>query len=338
MRTQHMPPFAARLVGAVFVWLLIWALGRILVHVGEYYFRIVMLCGISIILAVSLNIVNGFAGQFSLGHAGFVAVGAYTSAAFTHYQGQTALERLAESGIPVSVASFLLLAFAVVIGATAAALAGIVVGLPSFRLRGDYLAIVTLGFGEGLRVALLNIDAVGGPRGLGDIPLITSFTWVYGFALVTIVLARNLALSAHGRALFAIREDEIGAQCTGVNVMRAKMTAFVVSASLAGVAGVLFAHYDGYISPAGFGFMKSIEIVLMVVLGGMGSITGSILAAVVLTGLPELLRAAAAYRMVAYSALLILLMLRRPQGLFGRRELGLETVLSVVKRRGEAQS
>jgi len=337
MKEQHSIHTTARTIGIAALLLLLWVLGCVGPAIGEYYFRIAMLCGISIILAVSLNIVNGFAGQFSLGHAGFMAIGAYTSAALTHFKGQEMIGNMAAMGIPAPVANTLVMSAAVVVGAVCAAAAGFFVGLPSFRLRGDYLAIVTLGFGEVVRVALLNIDAVGGPRGLRDIPTITSFTWVYALAIGTIAISRNLALSSHGRALFAIREDEIAAQCVGVNLLRYKITAFVMGAMLAGAAGVLYAHYDGYIAPSGFGFMKSIEIVVMVVLGGMGSITGAVLAAIVLTGLPEALRAAATYRMVLYSVLIIALMLRRPQGMFGRRELDLESLKSFFgKNRGSA--
>ncbi len=311
-----------RMLSGVLSIAVIYVAGQLLFGIGDYYFRILMICGISIILAVSLNIVNGFTGQFSLGHAGFMAVGAYTSSALTHYKGQSILDYLMKIGIPENISSFLLLMCAIILGMALSAIMGVLVALPSFRLRGDYLAIVTLGFSEVVRIVLLNIDAVGGPRGLRDIPILTNFTWVFTIAIGTIILSRNIALSCHGRALFAIREDEIAAQCLGVNITRYKVLAFVISATLAGAAGVLFAHYDGYINPSGFGFMKSIEIVAMVVLGGMGSISGAVIAAISLTTLPELLRSAAQYRMVLYSILLIGLMLRRPQGIFGRKEIG----------------
>jgi branched-chain amino acid transport system permease protein len=325
-------PAATRILWTIGILILLWAGGRFGPAIGDYFFRILILSGLAIILAVSLNIVNGFAGQFSLGHAGFMAVGAYTSAALTHYKGQAMLSGLTALGVPTAPANGVLLAVAIALGAACAGLTGLCVSLPSFRLRGDYLAIVTLGFGEVVRVVLLNIDAVGGARGLSNIPTITSFAWVYAFAIVTVVISRNLALSSHGRALFALRDDEVAAQCVGVNVLRSKVMAFVISAALAGVAGALHAHYDGYIAPNGFGFMKSIEIVAMVVLGGMGSVTGAVLAAVVLTGLPEALRAASAYRMVLYSAVIIVLMLRRPQGILGRRELSLDQLKSLWSR------
>ena len=321
-----------RALWTIGILVLLWACRRFGTAIGDYYFRIMILSGLSIILAVSLNIVNGFAGQFSLGHAGFMAVGAYTSAALTHYKGQAIVSSLTTLGVSDSAANTGLLGLAIALGAACAALTGLCVSLPSFRLRGDYLAIVTLGFGEVVRVVLLNIDAVGGPRGLGNIPTITSFAWVYGFAIATVVISRNLALSSRGRALFALRDDEVAAQCVGVNVLRSKVMAFVIGASLAGVAGALYAHYDGYIAPNGFGFMKSIEIVVMVVLGGMGSVTGAVIAAIVLTGLPEALRAASEYRMVLYSALIIVLMLKRPQGIFGRREMSLNQLKSFWSR------
>ena len=321
-----------RIAWIIGILIVLWACGRFGPAMGDYFFRILILCGLAIILAVSLNIVNGFAGQFSLGHAGFMAVGAYTSAALTHYKGQAIVSGLAAFGLPAPAANTVLLAVAIALGAACAAVTGLCVSLPSFRLRGDYLAIVTLGFGEVVRVVLLNINAVGGPRGLSNIPTITTFAWVWGFAIVTIVISRNLALSSHGRALFALRDDEVAAQCVGVNVLRSKVMAFAISASLAGVAGALHAHYDGYIAPNGFGFMKSIEIVAMVVLGGMGSVTGAASAAVVLTGLLEALRAASEYRMVLYSALIIVLMLKRPQGIFGRREMSLNQLKSFWSR------
>jgi len=197
--------------------------------------------------------------------------------------------------------------------------AGFLVGLPSMRLRGDYLAIVTLGFGEIIRVAILNIDAVGGARGFAGIPQITNLAWVLGGVGITFVVIRNLLRTYHGRALLAIREDEIAAEALGVPTTRYKVTAFVISAFFAGAAGALFSHYT-YLHTNSFTFMKSIEVIVMIVLGGMGSLTGSILGAVLLTALPEALRFAASDRLIIYSALLIVLMIVRPQGILGHRE------------------
>ena len=310
--------------GVAAILLLIWLQEVLPSAVGMYHFRILMLSGIAIILAVSLNLVNGFAGQFSLGHAGFYAVGAYCSAYVTHTWGACITGYLV-GGLRMSepmVTSALML-LAICVGVITASIAGLLVGLPSLRLRGDYLAIATLGFGEAIRAIIQNTEAVGAQRGFTGINIYTSFAWVYGCAALVVVFSRNLAMSSHGRALFAIRDDEVAAESAGVNVFRYKAMAFVMSAAWAGVAGALFAHLEGYLSPKSFDFMKSIDIVVMVVLGGGGSITGSVVAAVALTALPEMLRSIQSYRMVGYAVLLIVLMLTRPQGLFGRSEFSL---------------
>lgn len=291
--------------------------------VNPYVFQVLILIGINIILAVSLNLVNGFTGQFSIGHAGFMAVGAYASAMFSLHLGQPAVAALLAAHVPAGVAQGAMLLVALVLGGLLAAIFGWLVGLPSLRLRGDYLAIVTLGFGEIIRVLILNIDAVGGARGLPGIPHWADFFWVFLGVAVVLALARNLARSTHGRAMFAIRDDEIAAEALGVDTTRYKVTAFVLGAFFAGVAGGLFAHYLSYLNPGSFTFLKSIEIIAMVVLGGMGSLTGSVLSAIVLTLLPEVLRPVKDYRMVIYSLLLIVLMITRPQGLLGTRELSL---------------
>ena len=286
---------------------------------NPYYFQVLILVGINIVLAVSLNLVNGFTGQFSIGHAGFMAVGAYTSAMFSLKVGPALLSSLAM--LPSPIAQGVVLLFALVAGGLLAAVAGYLVGLPSLRLRGDYLAIVTLGFGEIIRVLILNVDAIGGARGLPGIPQYSNFFWVFGVVVVVVVLARNLAHSTHGRALFAIRDDEVAAEALGVDTTRYKVIAFVLGAFFAGVAGGLFAHFLSYLNPSTFTFLKSIEVIAMVVLGGMGSISGSVMAAVVLTLMPELLRAVKDYRMVIYALMLIVLMITRPQGLMGTREI-----------------
>jgi branched-chain amino acid transport system permease protein len=307
---------AAVLGGLVLVELL---LPRVLTN--AYYQRILMLCGISVILAVSLNLVNGLTGQFSIGHAGFMAVGGYTAAVLSMRVLAPVQGALRGAGLPEPLAEGLVLLVALLGGGTLAAIAGWAVGLPSLRLRGDYLAIVTLGFGEIIRVVILNIDAVGGARGLSGVPQYTSFFWVGLWAVTVVVLSYNLLHSTHGRAMLAVREDEVAAEALGIDTTRYKVTAFVLSAFFAGVAGGLFAHFDGYLNPSSFTFLRSIEVVTMVVLGGMGSVSGSVLAAIFLTGLPELLRPVKEYRLVLYSLLLIVLMITRPQGLLGTREL-----------------
>ena len=311
-----------RLLGLVAVLAALVALNVLLPRVtNPYHFQVLMLVGINIVLAVSLNLVNGFTGQFSIGHAGFMAVGAYTSAMFTIQLGKPLAASLPL--LPDPLAQGLALMMGLVAGGLVAAGAGWLVGLPSLRLRGDYLAIVTLGFGEIIRVLLLNIDAIGGARGLSNIPTYANFFWVYGAVVVVVVVAVRLAHSTHGRALFAIRDDEVAAEALGVDTTRYKVLAFVLGAFFAGVAGGLFAHFLSYLNPSSFTFLKSIEIIAMVVLGGMGSITGSVLAAIVLTLLPEVLRPVKDFRMVIYSLMLILLMITRPQGLLGTRELSL---------------
>ncbi len=288
---------------------------------NPYFMQVTMLCGINVILAVSLNLINGFTGQFSIGHAGFMAVGGYGSAMFTLEIGQRWVAALTGAGVPAGVAQGGALVAALVAGGLLAALAGYLVGLPSLRLRGDYLAIVTLGFGEIIRVLILNVDVIGGARGLPGIPGWTNFFWMGLCVMAVVLVSRHLALSTHGRALFAIRDDEVAAESLGVDTTRYKVLAFVIGAFFAGISGGLFAHFLSYLNPNSFTFLKSIEVIAMVVLGGMGSITGSVLAAIVLTVAPEALRVAQGYRMVGYSLMLILLMILRPQGLMGSREL-----------------
>ena len=279
------------------------------------FVEIIIFAGINVIMAVSLNLVNGFTGQFSIGHAGFMAVGAYSSAWLSMNLGS-------QWSIPPAA----LLVLALILGGVLASAIGYLVGLPSLRLKGDYLAIVTLGFGEIIRVCLLNMDFLGGARGLSGIPLMVNFFWVYMGVIFTIFIITRIVLSSHGRSLLAVREDEIAAESMGVNTTQAKVRAFAVGAFFAGVAGGLYAHYITVLSPPSFDFNRSFEIIIMVVLGGMGSISGSILAAVLLTFLKEYLRDLSAYtvvdlRMIIYSLILIGLMLTRPNGLFGKQEL-----------------
>ncbi len=283
-----------------------------------YFSQLFILACINAILAVSLNLVNGLSGQFSLGQAGFMAVGAYTAASVNVFL----LSSLHGNPFGDQLALIISLAAA----AVASGLVGYLVGLPTLRLRGDYLAIVTLGFGEIIRVIILNIQAVGGARGFIGIPSSTSAFLVVFVLVLCVILTHRFVLSSHGRALLSLRENEIAAEAMGVNTTLFKVQAFVVSSAVAGVAGGLFAHYLSYINPSSFDFMKSVEIVIMVVLGGMGSVSGAILAAFILTFLPEALRPLQDWthvdlRMVIYSFLLILMMLVRPKGIFGRREL-----------------
>jgi branched-chain amino acid transport system permease protein len=304
--------------------------------IGPFYAKVLLDIGINVILAVSLNLVNGFTGQFSIGHAGFMAVGAYIAGIVTYYGGF----KLWGTADVHGTAGYLLYLGGCVLGGLFAAAVGYLVGLPSLRLRGDYLAIVTLGFGEILRVILQRTDDVlflasdvegksmlslathvGGALGFTGLPFYTNLFWVWSFVTVTLVVAYRLKESSYGRAFLSIRENEIAAEAMGINVTKYKVRAFVIAAFFAGIAGGLFAHEVGTsLNPRELGFQRSFEVVIMVVLGGMGSVSGAVLAAVILTILPELLRGFSEYRMIVYALALIIMMIVRPQGLFGIRE------------------
>ena len=289
-----------------------------------YVLHIINQSLVYVILASSLNLINGIIGQFSLGHMGFAAVGAYVSGSLT-----TLVVKITPGssiGYPVFVAGILL-------GGVAAAIVGVLIGFPSLRLKGDYLAIVTLGFGEIIRTILNNIDAVGGPRGLLGIPKFSSFTTIFIAAYLSLVVLRNIIESSHGRAMLSIRENELAAELVGVNTTRYKVTAFAIGAFFAGIAGGLFAHLLQMAHPTQFGFMKSVEVLIMVYAGGAGSITGSVIAAFALTFLSEGLRLGISaladatglpiggeWRMVVYALLLIFIMLFRTEGLMGTKE------------------
>jgi branched-chain amino acid transport system permease protein len=285
---------------------------------NRYYLGILIDCGINIILAVSLNLINGHTGQFSLGHAGFMAVGGYTAAKFS---------LVFLPAVPEPLQPLLFLA-ALVLGGMAAAVAGCAVGIPSLRLKGDYLAIVTLGFGEIIRVIVQNMDAVGAASGLKGIPKFATLGWTFALAAITIYVVAALVNSTYGRGFIAVNDDEVAASSMGINPVRYKVTAFVTGAFFAGIAGGLYAHHKQFLSPTGFDFLKSIDIVVMVILGGMGRTAGVIIAAVILTLLPEVLRSFADYRMIIYSLLIIGLMMARPQGLFtlGTKKKGAATI------------
>lgn len=277
----------------------------------DYILQLILIVGIFIILALSLNLINGFCGQFSLGHAGFWGVGAYMSAVYSVY-----------FALPLPL--FLNMLIAIFIGFISAAIAGLIIGIPCLRLRGDYLAIATLGFGEILRIIIMNTESVGGPRGFINIPKWSNLSWVYLFVILTIIFMANLKRSTFGRAIIAIREDEIAAETMGVNLFYFKLFSFTIGAGIAGIAGALFAHTQQFLHPTNFTFMWSVVILVMIILGGLGSITGSIIGAIVLTLFPEALRFfgenIAQLRMTIYSLLLIILMLWRPTGLFGTHE------------------
>jgi branched-chain amino acid transport system permease protein len=320
------------------------ALGLLMYYVigpwmGAFPTTVATQVGIAIILAVSLNIVNGYTGQFSIGHAGFLAVGGYIAATCTFYGGMIQWDSPARHGGFLGAGEWLLL-FGCLLGGAAAAGLGFLVGLPSLRLRGDYLAIVTLGFGEIVRVLLQRTGhqvftkeelgssdfrlwppPLGGAQGFKELPTYSNLFWVWMLAGLTVVAAYRLKVSSVGRALLSIREDEVAARAMGIDIAKYKVRAFVIAAFFAGVAGGLYGHSGVNLAPANAGFQLSFEIIIMVVLGGMGSISGAVLAAIILSILPELLREFSQYRLIVYALLLILMMIFRPQGLFGVKEI-----------------
>ena len=295
---------------------------------NPYYLTILSRIGVAVLAAVSLQLVNGFTGQFSIGHAGFMAVGAYVSAALSVYLGAGWLAALA-AALPAPLPRALYFPLPLLAGGAAAGLAGLAVGIPALRLRGDYLAIATLGFGEIIRIAILNVDAVGGARGFSlAAPLhpgvdlrYEGLGAIYAVVALSVAVIARLVYATGGLAFRAVREDETAAESVGIATTRVKVEAFVVSSFFAGVAGALFAHSEGYVHTNSFSFLRSFEIVVFVVLGGLGSLSGAILAAAALTAAPEVLRGLGEWRMILYSLLLIVAMLVRPQGILGGREL-----------------
>jgi len=274
---------------------------------NPYFVQILMYVGINMILTLSLNLVNGYMGEFSVGHAGFMAIGAYVSAILSVWY------------LPRDLGPWVF-PLIVVGGGLAASLAGLVVALPSFRTRGDYLAIVTLAFNMIVKSILENLDVVGGPRGFKDISLLTTFPWVVFWVLLTFYLMRNLVFSNFGRGIMAIREDEVAANLTSVDTRRLKVYAFCVSAFFAGVAGGLFAHLLQFINPRSFSILKSTDMLVMVYLGGMGSLTGSLLGATLFTLVLEFLRPLGLWRWVIGPLLLVLLMIFQPRGIMGFKD------------------
>lgn len=266
--------------------------------IDPYYLRIIILFGINTIMVMGLNITTGVTGQLSMGHAGFMSLGAYSSAIFT-----------LKLGVPFYLA--------LLGGAAVAAIFGFLIGLPALRLEGDYLAVVTIGFAEIVRVFFLNFEPGGKAVGLSGIPQYTNFTLVLVITVLVVYLAYRLLKSRLGKAMYALRENEIAAEACGINTTHLKVLSFVLGAFLGGLGGALYSHYMYYISPQDFDFMRSIEMLNMVVLGGLGSIPGAILGTAILTALPEMLRVVAEYRLLFYGALLVLLMIFRPNGLLG---------------------
>ncbi len=287
------------LVGIVLIYAIVQVLILMDIMPKFYGLTLISIC-IYIILAASLNLINGITGQFSIGHAGFMAIGAYVSAIFT-----------AKLHLP--------LLLALLVGALIAAIAGFLIGLPTLRLNGDYLAIATLGLGEIVRIFFLNMEYVGGAAGL-SVPKHVDWTWAFWAMALSVILIRNFINSTHGRACISIRENEIAAEAMGINTTKYKVMAFTIGALFAGLAGGLYANYYYLIQPGTFGFLKSFDILVMVVLGGLGSITGSIVGAIVMTALGAILASFPDLRMVITALLLIVMMIFRPAGLLGTKE------------------
>ena len=299
--------------------------------INSYISGIMITIGIAIIMAVSLNLTTGLLGQLALGHAGFMSIGAYTAALITKTMSGTNFAL----SLPVGL----------IAGGLVAALFGMLIGMPALRLKGDYLAIITLGFGEIIRVIVENLSITGGAGGLSRITRMSrafssdtnvssaiQFSIVFWIMVIIITSIYTLGRSRHGRAIISIRENEVAAESTGIPTTYYKLFAFTLAAFFAGIAGGLYAHQIGMLSPKTFGFNKSIEYLVMVVLGGMGSITGSIISSAVLVALPEFLRGFSEWRLVIYSTLLIVMMLFRPSGLMGTREFSLMNTWDTAAR------
>ena len=262
---------------------------------------------------------TGFTGLFNFGQAGFLAVGAYTTTILT-----------TQYAVPFPVA--------LLVGMFVSALTSFLIGYPTLRLKGDYFAIATLGFSEAVRLLIENLEKItGGSRGIPRIPIHTTLPVALGAAIVAVWLLANYVRSRHGRNCVAIREDELAAESIGVNSFRYKQISFAINAMLAGLSGGLLAHYIGFIQPSMFSIVKSTELIVMVIFGGMHSITGAVFATIVLTSLPELLRTAQAWRLVAYGALVVLIMVVRPEGLIGSWELTPANVRALFNRSRSAQ-
>ncbi|MEG1478325.1 MAG: branched-chain amino acid ABC transporter permease [Clostridiales bacterium] len=283
--------------------------------INTYYQDILFLMCINIIMAVSLNLITGFTGQFSLGHAGFMAIGAYAAALI--------IMKISTIG------GFIL---GILAGGALAALVGCLIGFPTLRLKGDYLAIATLGLAEIIRIVVVNLTITNGAAGLFVIQRFTNWAWIFGITVACVLVIRNFIRSSYGRACISIREDEIASEAMGVNTTKYKIIAFTLSSFIAGIGGALYASSFYIIQPANFGFMKSIDFLIIVVLGGMGSLSGSVVAAVLLGFINAYLQSFAELRMIIYSSLLVLIMLFRPQGLMGTRELSMDMFLGAYWR------
>lgn len=312
MNTFNKKNFIINILGVSILFVVI----NILIQSGminSYISGILILVCINIVLAISLNITAGCLGQMALGHAGFMSIGAYTAALFT------------KSNLIPGVGGYVL---ALILGGLVAMIIGVVIGIPALRLRGDYLAILTLAFCEIIRVLIEFFKFTGGAKGLTGIKLQKNFAIIYIIMLLCVFMMYTFMKSRHGRAILSIREDEIASESSGINLTFYKTLAFAYSAFFAGVAGGMYAHYIGILGAKNFDFNKSIDILVIVVLGGLGSFTGSAIGAIVLTILPEMLRGFNDYRMFIYAVMLILMMMFRPSGLLGTKEFSLTNLVS----------
>ncbi|MFP3154240.1 branched-chain amino acid ABC transporter permease [Lachnospiraceae bacterium ZAX-1] len=285
--------------------------------VNDYTARIIRQIGIFSIAALGLNLILGFTGQFTLGHAAFMSIGAYTSAVLTK-----------NFNMPF--------ALALLAGVAMAGLLAGLIGSPILRLTGDYLAICTLGFGEIVKVFIQNIDYLGGARGFSAIAPKTTFGSIFLCLVICFTLIKNLMrTSSKGRAIFTVKEDEIAASAMGINTTNYKLLAFIIGCSMAGLAGGLYAHFNSFIDPLSFNFSQSFTLMTYVVLGGMGSLSGSIIGTGILVYLPEALRGVSDvlknYRMLIYAILLVAMMLFRPQGILGNKEVTPEGIKKFVQ-------
>jgi branched-chain amino acid transport system permease protein len=285
--------------------------------IGDYLLRLMKQIGIFLIAALGLNLILGFTGQFTMGHAAFMSIGAYGSAIMTK-----------NFNMPFPIA--------LLVGIILSGILAALIGYPILRLKGDYLAICTLGFGEIVKVVIQNIDYVGGARGISGIPGKTSFLIVFICAALCYAILKNLIHSSKGRAIMSVREDEIAAEAMGINSTKYKMTAFIIGSSMAGLAGGLYAHFNSFIDPASFNFAKSIELITYVVLGGMGSLSGTVIGTSILIYLPEALRGLSdvfkTYRILIYAVLLVVMMIFRPQGILGTREISVANIVKFFKK------
>lgn len=307
---RKIKPFLPVVGLVVFYWVIVYLRQERILK--PYYVQVLMFGLLNCMVAMGLNLINGITGQFSIGQAGFVAVGGYTSAAVTtlFFQFTTLPPHLQPFAFMASI-----LAAAVVSG-----IFGYLIGRPSLRVKGDYLAIVTLGFGEIIRSLIRVIPQVGGPRGFTGIPMYADLAWILFFFGLTVWVMRNYTYSAHGRACISCREDELAAETLGIDTTKYKVQAFIVGAVIAGISGALLAHLLGYLHPDQFGYLRSIDFLVYLYAGGAGTISGSIIGAMGLTIIPEMLRFLSGWRLVIYGLVLVLMMLFRPNGIVNGRE------------------